>query len=135
MPAGEFLSRDSSRLGQVRERYSGRTSEEKYSSRTSGSASSPFLNEKAKERIREIANENNGSGKAILLNNSLEEMKSISEKGLTGALRKIREKPYVIIIDGTANQGTINSIEDSGAKILVAKNFTTTDTKIELLSF
>ncbi len=120
--AEEFLSR---------ERYSGRSSE----GRTFGSSPSPFLNEKAKEEIREIANKNKGSGKAIFLNNSLEEIKSVSEKSMGSALRKIKEKPYVIIIDGTANKGTISSIEESGAKILVAKNFTTTDTDIELLSF
>lgn len=141
IPAREFLSREnSSRLGQARDRFSGRA----FGSRGSGSASS-FLNDEAmKKRIREIANENKGTGKAILLDNSLKEIKRVSAKSLSAGLRKtktssehgqIKEKPYVIVLDGTANQGTINDVEESGAKILVAKNFTTTDTDLELMSF
>lgn len=93
------------------------------------------IDEAMKKRIREITNENKGSGKAIFLDNSLKEIKSIPAKSLSAGLRKINEKPHAIILDGTANQGTIKKIEESGAKILVAKNFTTTDTSLELLSF
>lgn len=93
------------------------------------------MDDSMKKKLKEIANENKGSGKAVFLNDSLEEIKSVSEKILVGTLRRIQEKPYAIIIDGTANQGTIGIIEESGAKVLVAKNFTTTDTQIELLSF
>jgi len=93
------------------------------------------IDETMKKRIREIVNENKGSGKAILLNDSLEEVKSVSAKSIGNILRKISEKPYVVILDGTANQGIIRSIEESGAKVLAAKNFTTSDTSLELLSF
>mgnify|MGYP001593288081 CR=1 FL=1 len=134
MPAREFLSREnSSRYGQARERFSER-SERDFEGRGSGSASS-FLNEKTKQKIIEIANENKGTGKAMLLDSDLKEIKKVSAKSLSSDLRKTREKIYAIILDGTANQGTISDAEESGAKVLVAKNFTTTDTNIELLSF
>jgi len=123
IPAREFLSRE-------------RFSERAFEGRTRSSASFSFLNDEAmKKRIREIANENKGTGKAILLDNSLKEIKRVSAKSLSAGLRKTKERPYVIILDGTANQGTINDIEESGAKILMAKNFTTTDTELELMSF
>ena len=127
----------SSRLGQSRERKENRPglADLKETRRSDVKLERKDIGEAMKKRIREKANENRGSGKAIFLNNSLEEIKSVSEKSLGNALRRISEKPYVIIIDGTANQGTINSIEESGTKILVAKNFTTTDTDIELMSF
>ena len=121
VPAREFLSRD---------RFSERASE----SRT-GSSSFSFLNENTKKRIREIANENQGEGKAILLDSDLKEIEIFPVKSLSAGLRKTKEKPYAVIFDGTANQNTIDDIKDSGAKILVAKNFTATDTEIELMGF
>ena len=127
IPTREFLSRENS----SRNRFS----ERDFGGRDSSSASSFLNDEEKKRKIREIANENKGTGKAILLDDSLKEIKRISAKSLSAGLRKTREKPYAIILDGTANQGTINDIEESGAKILVAKNFTTTDTDLELMSF
>ena len=121
VPAREFLSRD---------RFSERASE----SRT-GSSSFSFLNENTKKRIREIANENQGEGKAILLDSDLKEIEIFPVKSLSAGLRKTKEKPYAVIFDGTANQKIMDDIKESGAKILVAKNFTTTDTDIELMSF
>ncbi|MEK6897163.1 MAG: DNA primase DnaG [Nanoarchaeota archaeon] len=121
VPAREFLSRD---------RFSERASESK-----TGSSSFSFLNENTKKRIREIANENQGEGKAILLDSDLKEIEIFPVKSLSAGLRKTKEKPYAVIFDGTANQKIMDDIKESGAKILVAKNFTTTDTDIELMSF
>ena len=122
VPAREFLSRD---------RFSDRSDR---TSRDSGSAPS-FSDEKTKKRIIEIAGENQGTGKAIILNDDLKEVKSASAKNATSLLRKTNEKPYAVIIDGTADNSIIKSAEESGAKILVAKNFTTTETNLELMSF
>jgi DNA primase len=88
-----------------------------------------------KEKLKEISNKNKGSGKAIFLDSSLKEIKKVSGKSLISALRKLREKPSVIVVDAAATVSTIRSAEESGVKAIVAKNFTTTDTKIELLSF
>ena len=93
------------------------------------------LNDKSKEKLKEISGKNKGTGKAIFLDSSLEEIKSVSVRAIMTTLRKIRKKPFVIIIDGTATASAIKAAEESGVKALVAKNFTTTDTKIELLSF
>ena len=88
-----------------------------------------------KGKIQELSEKNKGSGKAVFLDSSLQEMKKVSSKSLAGALRNIREKPSVIIIDGVAAVSAIKAAEESGVKVIVAKNFTTTDTNLELLSF
>jgi DNA primase len=87
-----------------------------------------------KKKLKEISNKNEGSGKAVLLNESLREMKTVSTKSLAGTLKKIREKPAIIIIDGIATNPIISSAEEENCRVIVAKNFATTDTKIKLLS-
>jgi len=87
-----------------------------------------------KRKLKEIAGENEGSGKSILLDSSLKEIKKVSTKTLAGTLRRLREKPIVMIIDGIATNPIINSAEEAGCKAIVAKNFATTDTNVKLLS-
>lgn len=86
------------------------------------------------EKLKEISDKNQGSGKAILLNESLEEIKKVSVRGLSSALRKIGKGLFAMIIDGTVTRSVISAAEDAGCNIIVAKNFATTDTNIELLS-
>ncbi len=87
-----------------------------------------------KNKLKEISKKNEGSGKAILLNNSLNEIKSISVKSLAGTLHRIRDRPTAVVIDGTATVSIISTLEEINCKVIVAKNFATTDTKIKLLS-
>lgn len=93
------------------------------------------LSEDDKEKLKEISKENKGSGKAIFLDDNLAEIKSVSTKGISSALRKSDIQPLIIVIDGTATNPIINSAEDAGISVLVASNFATTDTKLKLLSF
>jgi DNA primase len=88
-----------------------------------------------KEKLKEISEKNQGSGKAVLLDGSLNEIKKVSARSLNSALRNIRDKIAVIVMDGTATGSNIRAAEDASAQTLVAKNFTTTETKLELLSF
>ncbi len=92
------------------------------------------LSDKDKEKLKELSDKNQGSGKAILLDSSLGEIKKTSARGLSSFLRKVSEKPSIIIIDGTVTRSIISAAEDAGCQVIVAKNFATTDTKIELLS-
>ena len=85
-------------------------------------------------KLKELSDENQGTGKAIFLNDSLEEIKKVSVRSLNGALRKISTKPSIIIIDGTVTSSVINVSEEAKVQIIVAKNFSTTDTSIQLLS-
>jgi len=94
-----------------------------------------MLNNEDKEKIGMLFRKNIGTGKAILLDNSFNETKEISVKGLNSALKKIKEKPAVIIIDGAATNPVIETAEEKGCEIIVAKNFTRTSNKVKLLSF
>ncbi len=87
-----------------------------------------------KEKLRALSSENQGTGKAILLNESLKEIKKVSVKGLSSTLRKIGKNPAVIVIDGTVTGMIIKASEDADVKVIVAKNFTTVNSSIQLLS-
>jgi len=93
------------------------------------------LSDEDKAKLEKISKENEGTGKAVLLDDSINKMKSISARSLNNALKRSSEKPSAIIIDGTVTSSTIRAAEDAGCQVLVAKNFATTDTKIQLLSF
>ncbi len=92
------------------------------------------LDDNSRNKLKKISSQNEGSDRAVILDNSLNEIKSVSVKMLAGTLRRIREKPAAIVIDGTATTPIIISAEEIGCKIIVAKNFATTDTSIKLMS-
>ncbi len=92
------------------------------------------IGDSEKKTLTELSDKNKGSGKAILLDSSLNELKSIPVKTLGGTLRRMRNKPSIMIFDGTVTSSTIRASEDSGMQVIVAKNFATTDTNIQLLS-
>jgi len=85
-------------------------------------------------KLEEMYNKIRGSGKALTLDDNLNEIKEVSVRGLNLSLRKsagIR----AIVMDGTATNTLIKTAEEEGCKVIAAKNFTTSDTKIKLLSF
>jgi len=59
---------------------------------------------------------------------------TVSVKSLAGSLNRLREKPFAIVVDGTVNSGIIDSAEEVGCEVIAAKNFTTSDSKLKLLS-
>ena len=87
-----------------------------------------------KKKLKEISDKNQGSGKAVLLDEKLEEIKSISAKTLNNSLRRLRQTPSIVVMDGTVTSSTIKAAEDSKVQVIVAKNFATTETQIQLLS-
>ncbi len=91
------------------------------------------IGEAEKKKLKQLSDSNTGTGKIILLDSSLEEIKTIPLKAL-GMLRRLRTAPSVMIIDGTVTGSTIMAAEEVGVQAIVAKNFATTDTKIQLLS-
>ena len=93
------------------------------------------LSEEDKKKLKEISDGNEGTEKAILLDESLGEIKKVSVKSLNGTLRRTKDNASILVIDGTVTSSTIQAAEEVGCKVIVAKNFATTDTSIELLSF
>ncbi len=92
------------------------------------------LSEDDKAKLKEISKGNKGTDKAILLDENLEEIKSVQAKALSGTLRRIRNRPSIIVIDGIATNGLIHAAEEAGCQVVVAQNFSTTDTSMQLLS-
>jgi len=92
------------------------------------------LTDEDKTKLKKISKENEGSGKAILLDSKLNETKSVSAKVLAGTLKRSRVKVPVIVIDGIATMPIIISAEEVGCKVIAAKNFASTDTNIKLMS-
>ena len=136
IPVREFLSGSQDRN---RERYNSR--ENSNSKRSEPARQEKVekkedfeLDEEKKNKLKEILNENKGAGRAVILNNSLKEIKTVSLKTLAGTLARLHEKPAIIVIDGTATSSIISSAEEAGCKAIVAKNFATTNTSMKLLS-
>lgn len=92
------------------------------------------LTDENKQKLKKFMKENEGSGKSILLDSSLEKMRTVSTKSLTLSLKKSKDTPAVIVIDGTVTGPMLNAAENSNCQIVVASNFATTDTNLKLLS-
>lgn len=88
-----------------------------------------------KEKLKKIYNQIKGTGKAVFLDNELNSIKEVSSKAVSRVLKNTRKKPLAVVIDGTATQTSLKNAEKLGVKFIVAKNFTGTDTNINLLSF
>ena len=127
IPAEEFISNNNRSSGRTGRSYSS------FDEKNESQGQSDFKLDK--EKIKDLAEKNKGSGKAIMLDNTLSEIKKVSAKAVPGTLDRMRKKPSAIIIDGTATNTTIRAAESAGVRAIAAKNFTTTDTNIELLSF
>lgn len=93
-----------------------------------------LIDEKAKAKLKEISNKIDGSGKAVLLNNDLNEIRTISARTLTGSLNRIDAKISVIVMDGSVTSSIISAAEEVGCQVIVAKNFYATSNKLKLLS-
>ncbi len=92
------------------------------------------INEETKSKLKEILKNIKGSGKAVLLNNSLEETKTVSNKGLGRALKSPKEPISAIVLDGNVTKTIVQSAEQMGVQIIVANNFSATSNKIKMLS-
>jgi len=92
------------------------------------------LDEKKKQRLREISNEIQGTGKAIFLDENLEEIKQSSSRGIGITLKKVSVTPAIIVMDGTVTSSVTSAAEEAGVQVIVAKSFATSDTTIKLLS-
>lgn len=118
-----------------RERYSNRDSNYSYESQKREGPKKVELDDDKRQLLRDISSEIEGTGKAVLLDSSLKEIRNISSRGLGLTLKKLSEKPAVIVIDGAVTSSIIESAEDIGCSIIVAKNFSATSNKIQMLSF
>jgi DNA primase len=124
IPANEFLRKEG-----ITKRADSLTG------RTEAPTKKTELSDEDKEKLKKILKENEDSGKAILLDESLKEIREISARGFGGSLRRINEKPYAIVLDGTVTSSVIEAAEDAKCQVLVARSFAATSNNLQLLSF
>jgi len=85
-----------------------------------------------KDSIRDQVEEIQGSKNAILFNKNLEIIRKVPVGRLPSL--KVDEEPYVIAIDGTATKRIIESCENLNCHNLIASNFVSEDTPLNLES-
>ena len=92
------------------------------------------LSENEKSILKKIFDKTKGTKKVAILDKNFNELKEVSARSVGMSLKRVRGRPYALIVDGTVTSSMLRSAEESNCKIIVAKNFSTTDTKIKLLS-
>jgi DNA primase len=90
------------------------------------------LSEKEVQKIKEALDEMVGTRAAVVFNKKLEIIQKLPISRLP--YTRFEEKPYVLAINDTALPAIVRFAEELGVKHLAAKNFTTTNTSIELIS-
>jgi|SRR3989344_40086 len=85
-----------------------------------------------KEIVKEKMDEIQGTKNALIFDKNLEVVRTVPI-GRLGSLR-LEEAPYVIAMDDTATPRIIESCEQLGCDNLIAANFVSTDTSINLVS-
>ncbi len=125
VPVSEFLSR---------RRYPSRSPHELTQRRNDevkvkiNDKSDDETNEKLRKVFKSLESE-----KAVVLDNELNEIKTVSAKSLAISLKKL-ENVHAIAINGTLTNTILTAAEEAGCKAIIAKNFASTDTKISLIS-
>ncbi|NMB67016.1 hypothetical protein GYA25_03080, partial [Candidatus Woesearchaeota archaeon] len=65
---------------------------------------------------------------------SLNKIKEVSAKTLSITINRMKEKPSIVIIDGTATIPITTACEERNVKVIAARSFSSTEAKIKLLS-
>ncbi|NMB66728.1 DNA primase, partial [Candidatus Woesearchaeota archaeon] len=101
IPVEEFLS--SSFNNSNERKLDNENITKKYEKDISLKESNPFeINQELKEKIKELGKEIKDTKKALILDESLNKIKEVSAKTLSITINRMKEKPSIVIIDGTA---------------------------------
>jgi len=85
-----------------------------------------------KKKVMEMVSDLVGTKGAIVFNVKLEEVKKFPAGRIASI--ELDEAPYVVVVDGAATRKVIENCERLGCSNLIAGNFVSTDTKINLVS-
>ena len=91
------------------------------------------IDSEEKESLKKIFGRIKDSGKALILDKNLGEIKEVSARSVPSSLKKV-DNPHAVLIDGAATPSVIEAAEESGVQVIVASNFGATSDKIQLLS-
>ncbi len=133
IPVEEFLS--SSFNNSNERKLDNENITKKYEKDISLKESNPFeINQELKEKIKELGKEIKDTKKALILDESLNKIKEVSAKTLSITINRMKEKPSIVIIDGTATIPITTACEERNVKVIAARSFSSTEAKIKLLS-
>lgn len=85
-----------------------------------------------KEKLKKISSQVEKE-KVILIDEDFKIIKETSVRSAASLLKRTRERPFAIVVNGTATSSIIKAAEHAECRVLVAKNFATTDAKMELV--
>lgn len=92
------------------------------------------LDDNEKKKLKEMMKEIEGSKSALLLDNNLDVIREVSSNAIGSSLLRSRKKVFAIVMDGIVTAGIIRYAEEKDVKVIAARNFGSTETKIKLLS-
>jgi DNA primase len=92
------------------------------------------MTDNEKEKFKSILDEMTGTKGACLLDADLNVIKKVPTGEIIPALSFSRGKTYALVIDGIATLSIIRTAERAGCKHLVARNFASCQTRINLVS-
>jgi len=116
-----------------REPASEEVSQTKIEEKPQQAASPGKITDKDIDKLREIMKEIEGSKKAVLLNENLEEIKRVSATTVSRIL--MRNHAFAVLVDGTATPSIIRACEENQVKNVGAKNFgNVEETSVNLIS-
>ncbi len=100
---------------------------------SNSSQDSSALSDDQKKKILSIAEEISGTRKAVALSKNLEILGEITISSISSAIRRLQDA-HALIIPGTVTKPMIYAAEQAGIKHIAAKNFSSSDTSINLIS-
>ncbi len=92
------------------------------------------LSDEDKNKMSKLLDDLDGKEKTVFLDGSLNEMKTISTKAVASTLKRSKNTPSVLVVDGTITKSIVSASEEVGVLLIIGRNFATTDTSIKLLS-
>jgi len=111
-----------------------RVSAQDFLSGAASESKETVLDDSVKDDFKLIFEKNKGSGKAILLDDSLGELSIVSTRSLASSLKK-SSGVSAVIVDGAVTAPSLKAADEAGVRVIVASSFAKTDTEIQLLSY
>jgi len=131
IPVGEYKGKKVS-LEKAGSKKTGSTSGDVEGHKDVETAKIEKITAKEKEEIKSVVEDLVGSKGALIFNKDLEVVKKVPAGRL--GLLELNNPAYIIAIDGTATPRVIENCEKLGCSNLIASNFVSSDTDINLVS-
>ncbi|MBI4895498.1 MAG: DNA primase [Candidatus Aenigmarchaeota archaeon] len=92
------------------------------------------LTDEEKETFQNLFSDLIGTRGAYIIDKGLNILRKIPQSEVISALKFLKDKVYAIVIDGTAMPNLIKIAEKTSCKHIIARNFTSTSDKLNLVS-